>query len=124
MKFVRLYVRVLELLGGEARLGWTLAIANLALASAMFVEPVLFGRIIDTLANVQGRLADLSWNDLMLLVGAWVGFGLFTIVTSTLVSLHADRLAHRQYQAVRTLFFEHVLQLPLSFIPARIPAGW
>jgi ATP-binding cassette subfamily B protein len=115
MKFVRLYVRVLELLGREARMGWTLAIANLALASAMFVEPVLFGRIIDTLANAQGRLSDLSWNDLMVLVGAWVGFGLFTIVTSTLVSLHADRLAHRQYQAVRTLFFEHVLQLPLSF---------
>ena len=51
----------------------------------------------------------------MLLVGAWVGFGLFTIVCSTLVALHADRLAHRQYQVVRTMFFEHVLQLPLSY---------
>ncbi len=115
MKFIRLYIRVLELLGREAGLGWTLALANLALASAMFVEPILFGRIVDTLANAQGRLATLSWADLMLLVGAWVGFGLFTIVTSTLVSLYADRLAHRQYQAVRTMFFEHVLQLPLSF---------
>jgi glucan exporter ATP-binding protein len=115
MKFVRLYVRVLELLGREARMGWTLAIANLALASAMFVEPILFGRIVDTLANAQGRLAESSWTDLMVLVGAWVGFGLFTIVGSTLVSLHADRLAHRQYQAVRTMFFEHVLQLPLSY---------
>ena len=54
MKFLRLYVRVLELLGREARLGWTLALANLALASAMFVEPILFGRIVDTLANAQG----------------------------------------------------------------------
>ena len=58
---------------------------------------------------------DLSWRDLMLLVGAWVGFALFTIVCSTLVALHADRLAHRQYQVVRTMFFEHVLQLPLSY---------
>jgi ATP-binding cassette, subfamily B, beta-glucan exporter len=115
MKFVRLYVRVLELLGREARMGWTLAIANLALASAMFVEPILFGRIVDTLANTQGRLAELSLTDLMVLVGAWVGFALFAIVGSTLVSLHADRLAHRQYQAVRTMFFEHVLQLPLSY---------
>src|ERR1700737_1634126 len=115
MKFIRLYVRVLELLGREARIGWTLAIANLALASAMFVEPILFGRIVDTLANAQGRLADLSWTDLMGLVGAWVGFGLFTIIASTLVALHADRLAPRQYQAVRTMFFEHVLQLPLSY---------
>src|SRR5438552_1867935 len=115
MKLIRLYIRVLELLGHEARMGWTLAIANLALASAMFVEPILFGRIVDTLANAQGHLAELPWTDLMVLVGAWVGFGLFTIVASTLVSLHADRLAHRQYQAVRTMFFEHVLQLPLSY---------
>src|SRR6266851_2540646 len=115
MKFIRLYMRVLEMLGRESRLGWVLAIANVALASAAFIEPILFGRIIDTLANAQGRLAHLPWTELMLLVGAWVGFGLFTIVCGTLVALHADRLAHRQYQAVRTMFFEHVLQLPLSF---------
>jgi ATP-binding cassette subfamily B protein len=115
MKFLRLYVRVLELLGQEARLGWLLAVANLALASAMFVEPILFGRIIDTLANSQGHISQLSMPDLMTLVGAWVGFGLFTIVCSTLVALHADRLAHRQYQVVRTMFFEHVLQLPLTY---------
>src|SRR5262249_940287 len=115
MKFIRLYIRVLELLGREARLGWTLAVANLALASAMFVEPVLFGRIVDTLANAQARISQLAWRDLMVLVGAWVGFGLFIIVCSTLVALHADRLAHRQYQVVRTMFFEHVLQLPLSY---------
>ncbi len=115
MKFVRLYIRVLEMLGREARLGWILAAANLALASAMFVEPILFGRIIDTLANVQGRVAQLNWQELMLLVGAWVGFALFSIVCGTLIALHADRLAHRQYQVVRTMFFEHVLQLPLSY---------
>src|SRR5262245_6607380 len=115
MKFFRLYLRVLELLGREARLGWILALANLALASAMFVEPILFGRIVDTLANAQANISQLSLQTLMTLVGAWVGFGLFTIVCSTLVALHADRLAHRQYQVVRTMFFEHVLQLPLSY---------
>jgi glucan exporter ATP-binding protein len=115
MKFIRLYTRVLELLGREARLGWLLAVANLALAAAMFVEPMLFGRIVDLLANSQGRHSELPVRSLMLLVGAWVGFGLFIIVCSTLVALHADRLAHRQYQVVRTMFFEHVLQLPLSY---------
>lgn len=60
MKFLRLYLRVLELLGREARLGWILALANLALASAMFVEPLLFGRIIDTLANAQARVRTSS----------------------------------------------------------------
>jgi ATP-binding cassette subfamily B protein len=115
MKFLRLYFRVLEMLGREARLGWILALANLALASAMFVEPILFGRIVDTLASAQARVSQVAWRDLMLLVGAWVAFGLFIIICSTLVALHADRLAHRQYQVVRTMFFEHVLQLPLSY---------
>ena len=115
MKLLRIYFRVLALLGREARLGWVLAVANLALASAMFVEPILFGRIVDTLANAHPRVSQIAWRDLMLLVGAWVSFGLFIIVCSTLVALHADRLAHRQYQVVRTMFFEHVLQLPLSY---------
>ena len=115
MKLLRIYFRVLALLGREARLGWVLAVANLALASAMFVEPILFGRIVDTLANAHPRVSQIAWRDLMLLVGAWVSFGIFIIVCSTLVALHADRLAHRQYQVVRTMFFEHVLQLPLSY---------
>jgi ATP-binding cassette, subfamily B, beta-glucan exporter len=115
MKFLRLYIRVLEMLGREARLGWMLAMANLAIATALFAEPWLFGRIVNMLADSQGRVAQLNWQDLMLLVGVWVGFALFGIVCSTLVALHADRLAHRQYQVVRTLFFEHVLQLPLSY---------
>jgi len=112
VSFIGLYVRVLRMLGTEARLGWILAFANLALAAAMFAEPILFGRIIDTLANSQSRAAELDWHRLVLLLGAWVGFALFTIVSGTLISLHADRLSHRQYQVVRTMFFEHVLQLP------------
>jgi glucan exporter ATP-binding protein len=115
VSFIRLYGRVLVMLGREARLGWILALANLALAGAMFVEPILFGRIIDTLANSQSRTADLDWNRLVMLLATWIGFALFTILAGTLISLHADRLSHRQYQVVRTMFFEHVLQLPLSY---------
>ncbi len=92
-----------------------LAFANVALAGAQFAEPVLFGRIIDALAHAQGGGSALSWAKLLPLVGAWVGFGLFMIVCSALVALHADRLAHRQRQVVLTEFFEHVLELPLSF---------
>src|SRR3954452_16458366 len=102
------------MLGTEARLGWVLAFANLLLAAALFAEPMLFGRIIDTLANSQSRAAELDWDRLIVLLGAWVGFALFTIVSGTLISLHADRLSHRQYQVIRTMFFEHVLQLPAS----------
>ena len=115
MSILRLYARVLGLLGSEIRLGWLLAFANVLLAGAQFAEPVLFGRIIDSLAHAQGGGSALSWTKLLPLVGAWVGFGLFMIACSALVALHADRLAHRQRQVILTQFFEHVLELPLSF---------
>ena len=115
MTLTRIYARVLTLLGSEARLGWILAIANLLLAGAQFAEPVLFGRIVDTLANSQGKGEAPVWQALAPLAGAWVGFGLFTIIAGVLVSLNADRLAHRRRLAVVTHYFEHLLQLPLAF---------
>jgi glucan exporter ATP-binding protein len=108
MSLFRLYTRVLTLLGKEARLGLILAIANLLLAATQFAEPVLFGRIVDVLTGKGGGSA---WP----LLAAWVGFGLFTIVASAVVALQADRLAHRQRQAVLSSYFEHILQLPLTF---------
>ena len=115
MSILRLYARVLGLLGPQIRLGWILAFANVLLAATQFAEPVLFGRIIDALAHAQGGGPGLSWPHLLPLVAAWVSFGLFMIVCSALVALYADRLAHRRRQAVLTEFFEHLLQLPLSF---------
>ncbi len=108
MALLRLYTRVLELLGKEARLGWILAVANLLLAAAQFAEPVLFGRIVDVLSGKSGGSA---WP----LLAAWAAFGLFTIGIGALVALHADRLAHRQRQAVLASYFEHIMQLPMTF---------
>jgi ATP-binding cassette, subfamily B, beta-glucan exporter len=115
MSFLRIYLRVLDLLAPEARLAGALALANIALAVAQFVEPVLFGHIIDALsgplpvavADAAARLAPLT--------GAWVGFGLFIIVAAALVAWFADRLAHRRRNLVLADFFEHVLQLPLAY---------
>jgi len=115
MNLIRLYVRVLQLLGPERKLGWFLAAGNLALAVAQFAEPVLFGKVIDTLAGAQARNEPPSWSDLLTLLAAWVGFGLFTIACGTLVALNADRLSHRRRLAVLTDYFEHVLQLPQSY---------
>jgi ATP-binding cassette subfamily B protein len=111
MSILRLYTRVLELLGKEARLGWLLAVANLLLAASQFAEPVLFGRIVDVLSGKAVAGSNSAWPFL----GAWVAFGLFTIGCSALVALQADRLSHRQRQAVLTDYFEHILQLPLTF---------
>jgi ATP-binding cassette, subfamily B, beta-glucan exporter len=115
MSLLRLYARVLSALGPEARLGAWLAAANFALAGAAFAEPVLFGRIIDALAGLPAKGAAAAWPDLAVLIAAWVGFALFTIVCGVTVTLHAERLAHRRRQAVLASFFEHVLQLPIAF---------
>ncbi|HEY7231054.1 MAG TPA: glucan ABC transporter ATP-binding protein/ permease [Pseudolabrys sp.] len=115
MRFLRLYLRVLEQLGPDRRLGWLLAFANVALALAQFAEPVLFGRVINLLAGAQNNPAAADWATLWLLLVAWVAFGLFTIVCGTLVALFADRVAHRRRLSVLTSYFEHVLQLPLAY---------
>src|SRR4051795_2638446 len=88
MSLLRLYIRVLDLLGKEARLGWVLAAANLLLAVTQFAEPGLFGRIVDVLSGKAVAGVSSAWP----LLAAWAGFGLFTIVSSAAVALHADRL--------------------------------
>ncbi len=115
MNLLRLYGRVLSLLGSESVLAWGLALANVALASAQFAEPVLLGRIIDTLTGAQAHGELPHWSRLAILLAAWAGFGLFTIACGTLIALYADRLAHRRRHVVLTGYFEHVLQLPLSY---------
>src|SRR5262249_17584200 len=88
---------------------------NLALAATQFAEPVLFGRVVDTLSSGQDKSGASIWPRLTVLLSAWAAFGLFNIVCSTLVAFHADRLSHARRHAVLTLYFEHVLQLPLAF---------
>jgi ATP-binding cassette subfamily B protein len=112
----RIYGRVLGLLRPQSRVAVILACANIALAATQFAEPALFGRIIDSLTATAGRgRADVDWHAILTLVALWVGFGLFTIISGALVALHADRLAHRRRHAVLASYFEHVLQLPISF---------
>ncbi len=115
MKLIRIYARVLSLLGPERNLAWMLAGANIALAAGQFAEPVLFGRVVDTLARAQSADAPPIWSNLISLLLIWVCFGMFNILCGTLVALYADRLAHRRRHAVLTGYFEHVLELPLAF---------
>ncbi|WP_407519461.1 glucan ABC transporter ATP-binding protein/ permease [Methylobacterium oryzisoli] len=115
MRLFRLYARVMGQLGPDLRLGGLLAGANIALAAAAFAEPVLFGKIIDRVTRLPARVGDAGYADLMILVAAWVGFGLFSIAAGVLIALHADRLAHRRRLGVMANYFEHVLDLPLAF---------
>jgi ATP-binding cassette subfamily B protein len=91
-----------------------LAFANVALACALFAEPILFGRVIDALSLAPGSAASTTWLMVWPLLLAWIGFGLFTIACSTAVALFSDRLAHRRRHAVLSAYVEHVLHLPMA----------
>jgi len=108
LSLLRIYMRVLGLLAPEKGLAILLALANLALAGVYFLEPWLFGRVVDALAGTKTAEA---WR----LILTWAGVGFGGVVASVLVSLHADRLAHRRRQAAIAQFFEHAIALPLSF---------
>ena len=113
MSLVRLYARVLGLLGPEKRLAIGLAVANVALAVTAFAEPLLMGRIIDELTHLA-RGAN-AFATMVPLIAAWVAFGFFTIAAGVAIALHSDRLAHRSRLAAMAGYFEHVLDLPVAF---------
>jgi ATP-binding cassette subfamily B protein len=67
------------------------------LAALLFVEPLLFGRIVDVLASSGGgRPAAEVWDNILPWLFAWGGFALAGFAASMLTALHADRLAHRR----------------------------
>ena len=123
MSFVRIYARVLRLLGPEKGLAAALVLANLALACSQFAEPLLFGKVIDQLSHAQRVGAFPQWTEIGPWLAAWAAFGLFIIVAGVTVALNADRLAHRRRVAVMAAYFEHVLHLPMSF-HAGVHTGW
>ncbi|MGE0423322.1 MAG: glucan ABC transporter ATP-binding protein/ permease [Reyranellaceae bacterium] len=115
MSFIAIYRRVLGLLRPELGLALTLALANVAVAGLQFLEPVLFGRVVDTLTGSAGRPKDDVWHDTIRLLGIWIAVGVGGIVANIVVSLYADRMAHRNRLAAMARYFEHVLALPFAF---------
>lgn len=115
MSFIGLYRRVLGLLAPEQGVAIALAVANVLLAGLTFLEPVLFGRVVDMLAASTTRPAEEIWSGTVTLLAVWAAVGLSGIVAAILVALYSDRLAHRNRLAAMHRYFEHVLRLPLSF---------
>jgi ATP-binding cassette, subfamily B, beta-glucan exporter len=115
MRFLQVYARVLGLLRAEAKVAVVLAIANLAIAGFQFLEPMLFGRVIDLLSRSASMPGNALWAQATRLLGAWAGVGLSSIGAGILVALCADRLAHRRRLDVMGRFHAHVLSLPLAF---------
>ena len=95
LKALQVYRRVLLLLKPVRGMAITLTMANLALAAVPFVEPILFGKTIDLLNQATTRGAEATLHDGVRIFSIWLLVGVGGIALGALVSLHADRLAHR-----------------------------
>lgn len=115
LKPLIVYRRVLMLLKPVQGLAITLTLANLLLAAVPFVEPILFGRTIDLLTQATSRGAEATLHDGLRIFGLWMVIGVSGIAIGALVSLHADRLAHRLRLEVIAQYFAHVLRLHLAY---------
>jgi ATP-binding cassette subfamily B protein len=115
MKIFRVYGRVLALLRPERGLAVVLAVSNLGLAGISFLEPILFGRVIDVLATSAQRSQAENWAETVRLMALWCAVGVTGIAASILIALYADRMAHRRRLASVAMYFEHVLSLPVAF---------
>ncbi len=115
MEFFRVYGRVIGLLRDERGLAIMLAFANVAVAALQFYEPVLFGKVVDLLSNAKNESNEELWANARTLLVIWAVVGVGGIVFNIVVSLQADRMAHRRRLGAMARFFEHVLDLPFSF---------
>jgi ATP-binding cassette, subfamily B, beta-glucan exporter len=106
MNLIQTYTRALRLLLQE---GWPvvlLAAANAGIGIIQLAEPVLFGAIVDALANKRATFSYIS---------AWAVLGLAGIIASVIVAVYADRMAHRRRLAVMADAFEKAITLPISY---------
>ena len=76
------------------------------LAVVQLAEPILFGRMVDALAQGRGAFG---------LIGLWAAIGLFGILAGAVVAIAADRLAHRRRLAAMAEAFERAITLPVAY---------
>ncbi|WP_019218796.1 glucan ABC transporter ATP-binding protein/ permease [Bartonella florencae] len=104
MSLFKTYVRVLTYLNREKNASLLICSANVILAIITIAEPILFGRVIDSIAEKTGTVLTLT---------IWVCFGLFHIIAYVLVARSADRLTHRRRLAVLAESFQRIIAMPL-----------
>ena len=115
MRFIQIYRRVLASLGQDKRLAVMLGAANLIVAGLQFLDPVLFGRVIELLAASDTMAADDVWPQATQLMTIWLLVGAAGIGANMATALQSERMAHRNRLAVMNRYFSHVISLPLSF---------
>lgn len=115
MNLVRIYARVIATLGRDGRIAVLLAVANVLVAGLQFLDPILFGMVIQLLSQATATDPGAFWPQIARLLAIWAGVGVTGIIANIAAALQAERLAHRNRLMAMRRFFEHVLSLPLAF---------
>jgi ATP-binding cassette subfamily B protein len=115
MRFLRVYARVLGLLRPDRGVAIGLVIANLLVMGFQFAEPVLFGRVINLLAQSDTMTNKSVIHGAVVLLAIWAGIGLVSIGANIMLAVQAERLAHRNRLSAMARYFRHVLSLPPAF---------
>jgi ATP-binding cassette, subfamily B, beta-glucan exporter len=115
-ELLRLYAQALHLLLVDHPIAWGLFPANLALVAALFAEPIVFGRLIDSLTHLNLQTPEEGWAQTVPYLGIWAGIGVFEIALSSFTALQADRLAHLQRQRVLSQTYARVLEFSAAHL--------
>ena len=94
------------MLAAERGLATLLAITSVAIGLVQLAEPILFGRVVDTLSRGEAAFPYIA---------LWALLGLFGIIAGASVAVFADRLAHRQHLAAMAEAFERAMTLPAGY---------
>lgn len=106
MSLIQVYLRALRSLGHQNLKVPLIVVANILLSVAAIAEPVLFGKIIDSVSKSDGTLFPLI---------AWMSFAIFSIIDTVIVARAADRLAHTLRAEVLSDAFERFVGMPVSW---------
>lgn len=106
MSLLKIYWRAMEYLAAEKAATITMCIASVLVALVMLVEPILFGRVIQSISDGSGIFIQLVM---------WAGLGVFNIIAAVFVARGADRLAHRRRLSVMVESYERLITMPLSW---------
>lgn len=106
MTFVQVYFEALRYLARERALTITLAVASSAIGLIQMAEPILFGIVVNALTTGA---------DVWIPIIVWAVLGFIGIIASVMLSVAADRLAHKRRLAAMHEAFERAITLPISY---------
>jgi ATP-binding cassette, subfamily B, beta-glucan exporter len=113
--YLKIYYRVYITLGPERRLANFLALSNVVISIALLAEPVLFGRVINTIATSPTNEIGHILTKIYPLLISWTCFSLVGSGLTIMVGLKADQMAHRHKHVIIKEFYKRAIEsTPLS----------